>query len=299
MRLKDDVIFIPSPHGMIRDGATCKFLLAMRDGCVVESVVIPMKRYKSLCVSSQVGCAMGCRFCQTARMGFVRDLTAEEIVSQVSSARIHLKENVRNVVFMGMGEPLANLDNVLDAVRMLNDGRGANIPQTNIMISTMGHVPGLMRLAGFAKDIPPKGFSNLRIAVSINAPNDELRTRLMPRNTMWPMAEIKRALLAYPRSRKDTKFIIEYVLIAGVNDRPEHARELCGYLSGIPAEVNLIPFNPITDVSWTAPTVGAAEEFWRTVREAGMPCRTRWPKGVRAMAACGQLGVCGLVDRKK
>lgn len=232
---------------------------------------------------------MGCRFCDTGRR-FIRDLTADEMLAQVITARDHLHADIRNVVFMGMGEPLENFDNVVAAVRVLSDQKGMNIPQTSIAVSTVGHVPGLNRLAELAGERAPKGLSNLRVAVSINAPNDEIRSRIMPVNKKWPMAEIKRALRAYPRLKQRNTFSIGYVLLDGVNDAPDHARELASYLNGIPAVVNLIPYNTVPGLPWRRSSEENIGRFWRTLRDNGIPCRTRGVKGDGVSAACGQLG---------
>ena len=163
-------VHLPPVVGRSGDGSTYKFLLRLRDGLETESVVIPMKSYKSLCVSSQVGCKMGCAFCETARLGHLRNLTAAEIVAQVLVARHVLGEPIENVVFMGMGEPMDNLYNVLCAVRILSDRRGLAIPLPSITLSTVGHVDGIRRLARLATLAPPEGFPRLRLAVSLNAP---------------------------------------------------------------------------------------------------------------------------------
>ncbi|MBI4979858.1 MAG: 23S rRNA (adenine(2503)-C(2))-methyltransferase RlmN [Spirochaetes bacterium] len=279
---------IPEPFGTSRDGDTYKFLLKMDDGLETESVVIPMKQYKSLCVSSQIGCAMGCRFCETAQMGFVRNLTAGEIVSQVMAARFRLNEDIRNVVFMGMGEPFENLDNVLAAIRILRDTRGLKV--VHITVSTMGHIPGIERLTALAHEPPPEGFSDIRLAISLNAPDDAIRSSIMPHAKRWPMAELKRVLSAYPKRRRGMKVLIEYVLIPGVNDGETHAHELCSYLRGLPVEVNLIPYNPRKDSPWPRETDDAVQRFWQILKDEGQACRTRKEKGSSAMAACGQLG---------
>jgi 23S rRNA (adenine2503-C2)-methyltransferase len=276
-----------APHPM---GEAYKFLLKLRDGYESESVVIPMRQYKSLCVSSQVGCKMGCAFCETAQMGSLRSLDAGEIVAQVMVARHVLKEPIENVVFMGMGEPMDNLDNVLQAVRILSDQRGLNIPQSAITVSTVGHVDGIRRLAGLAARQPPQGFSRLRLAVSLNAPNDAIRSRIMPVNRQWPLAELKAALRDYPLARRGDFLFMEYVLIEGVNDAPDHALEVAEYLRGLKACVNLIPYNPRLDSPFARPGKDGTARFFHWLMEAGQYCRIRGTKGKDVMAACGQLG---------
>jgi 23S rRNA (adenine2503-C2)-methyltransferase len=274
---------------------TYKFLLKLRDGLVCESVVIPMRQYKSLCISSQVGCKMGCTFCETAQMGYLRSLDAGEIVAQVMYARHVLKEPIENVVFMGMGEPMDNLDNVLQAVRILSDQRGLNIAQSAITVSTVGHVDGIRRLARLAAEPPTKGnpmagFSRLRLAVSLNAPNDAIRSRMMPINRQWPLADLKAALREYPLARKGDFLFMEYVLIEGVNDAREHALEVAEYLRDLKACVNLIPYNPRLESPFGRPEKEGVARFYHWLMEAGQYCRIRGTKGKDAMAACGQLG---------
>jgi len=281
---------LPSICGRSGDGETYKFLLRLRDGLESESVVIPMRTYKSLCVSSQVGCKMGCAFCETARLGHLRNLDAGEIVAQVLVARHVLKEPIENVVFMGMGEPMDNLDNVLRAVRILSDQRGLAIPLPSITISTVGHVDGIRRLARLAALPAPEGFPRLRLAVSLNAPNDALRSRLMPVNTRWSLADLREALLEFPLSRPRDALFVEYVLLEGVNDSFEHALEIVSFLRGIRACVNLIPFNPGPDSPFRRPSEARVRAFLQWLLDAGQRVRLRGTKGVEEMAACGQLG---------
>ena len=281
---------LPEIAGRSGDGETYKFLLKLHDGYESESVVIPMRQYKSLCVSSQVGCKMGCTFCETAQMGYLRSLDAGEIVAQVMVARHVLKEPIENVVFMGMGEPMDNLDNVLQAVRILSDQRGLNIPQSSITVSTVGHVDGIRRLAALAALPPPEGFSRLRLAVSLNAPNDEIRSRIMPVNGQWNMAKLKAALADFPLARKGDFLFMEYVLIPGVNDAREHALEVAEYLRGLRTCVNLIPYNPRRESPYGLPARDGVARFYHWLMEAGQYCRVRGTKGQEKMAACGQLG---------
>ncbi|MEO6097620.1 MAG: 23S rRNA (adenine(2503)-C(2))-methyltransferase RlmN [Fibrobacteria bacterium] len=292
---------LPDEAGRSGDGLTgspdrtYKFLLKLRDGLVCESVVIPMRQYKSLCISSQVGCKMGCTFCETAQMGYLRSLDAGEIVAQVMYARFALGEPIENVVFMGMGEPMDNLDNVLQAVRILSDQRGLNIAQSAITVSTVGHVDGIRRLARLAAEPPTKenpmaGFSRLRLAISLNAPNDAIRSRLMPINRQWPLAELKAALRDYPLARKGDFLFMEYVLIEGVNDAREHAIEVAEYLKDLKACVNLIPYNPRLESPFGRPEKEGVARFYHWLMEAGQYCRIRGTKGKDSMAACGQLG---------
>jgi 23S rRNA (adenine2503-C2)-methyltransferase len=281
---------LPPVCGRSDDGATYKFLLRLRDGLESESVVIPMRAYKSLCVSSQVGCKMGCAFCETARLGHLRNLDAGEIVAQVLVARQILGEPIENVVFMGMGEPMDNLENVLRAVRILSDQRGLAIPLPSITLSTVGHVDGIRQLARLAALPPPEGFPRLRLAVSLNAPNDTLRSELMPVNRRWNLGQLREALLDFPLPRPRDVLFLEYVLLDGVNDSHDHALEIVGFCQGLKACVNLIPFNPGPDSPYRRPPEPRVKEFHECLLEAGQYSRIRGAKGVGAMAACGQLG---------
>ncbi|HSO20683.1 MAG TPA: radical SAM protein, partial [Desulfosarcina sp.] len=208
--------------GQTADEGVVKFVTRLADGLDIESVVIPMFRRNTLCVSSQVGCRMGCRFCRTGRMGLIRNLTAAEIVGPVFASRHFLGIDVRNVVFMGMGEPLDNLDNVVQAIRVLADQRGMDIARRYITVSTVGLIAGIDRLARL--DDGP-----VNLAVSLNAPNDEIRSTIMPVNRANPMGPLKSALLGYPLTRRSA-FFMEYVLIESINDRLEHAQILARYL---------------------------------------------------------------------
>jgi 23S rRNA (adenine2503-C2)-methyltransferase len=240
----------------------------------------------TLCVSSQVGCAMGCTFCETAQMGLLRSLTADEIVGQWFAATHTLGVRPRNLVFMGMGEPLDNLDNVIQAIAVLIDTNGPGMGISKITVSTVGRVDGLRRLA---EQVHTPGWHRLGLAVSINAPNDEVRSRIMPVNRKYPMAELRAALESFPRYGGG-KFCVEYVLIPGVNDAPEHARELAAFVRGLPCCVNLIPYNPRRDSPWPAPEESGVREFLGWLTDAGAYAKRRRTKGRDMMGACGQLG---------
>ena len=281
------------------DGDTYKFLMKLQGGLETESVVIPMRQYKTLCISSQVGCKMGCRFCETAQMGFLKNLTAGEIVAQVFTARHVLNEPIENIVFMGMGEPTDNLDAVITAVRILADQRGLSIPLSSITISTVGNVPGILRLAELAKKpLAEGGLRHLRLAVSLNAPTDAVRTAIMPVNGSWHMEELKAALKQWPLPRAQDFIFAEYVLIAGVNDSEADALALVDYLRDLRACVNLIPYNPRRESPYARPSPESVTAFFRTLMDAGQACRIRGTKGDSAMAACGQLGNRALSRRK-
>ncbi len=282
---------LPPLVGKRGDGDTYKFLLRLEEGMETESVIIPMRHYKTLCVSSQIGCKRGCVFCETAQMGFLRNLNVPEILSQVMVARHVLGEPVTNVVFMGMGEPMDNLDNVLQAIRIMSEQRGLSIPKSGITISTVGNITGINRLAELARtDTTVGGFSRLRLAISLNAPNDEIRSQLMPINRLSPLADLKEALRAYPLAHRDDFFFMEYVLIPGVNDAREHALQVADYLRDLRTCVNLIPYNPRSESPFARATREEVERFYRWLMDAGQYCRVRGTKGQEAMAACGQLG---------
>jgi len=269
----------------LAEGELRKFVQRTADGLEIESVVVPMQRrggqWKTLCVSSQIGCARACRFCETAQLGLLRDLTVAEIVGQVAAAQRDYGK-VRNVVFMGMGEPLDNFDAVVKALRVLMDPAGLSFAGERLTISTVGRVDGIRRLARL-------GWRRLNLAVSLNAPNDEIRSRIMPHNRFEPMGELRAALLDYPL-RNCQYFMIEYVLIPGVNDAHTHALELVEFLRPLKAVVNVIPYNPRTHSPWPAPTEESVVRFLNWLESAGQVCKRRLTKGRGQMAACGQLG---------
>ncbi|MFO0873266.1 MAG: 23S rRNA (adenine(2503)-C(2))-methyltransferase RlmN [Phycisphaerales bacterium] len=273
---------------------TVKFALRHDDGLETESVIIPMRRARgvtrTLCVSSQVGCAMGCRFCETAQMGLLRNLSAAEIVGQWHAARHAVEEGlgvpIKNIVFMGMGEPMDNLDAVLQAVRVLADRHGPEIAPSHITVSTVGRIDGIARLAAF---IAEPGFHRLNLAVSINAPNDEIRSRIMPINRATPMGPLMDSLRAWPL-RSSGAICVEYVLIPGVNDAPEHCDELCAYLRPLRCSLNVIPYNPRRESPWPAPTEQETTRFIERAALNGQFVKRRQTKGRDTFAACGQLG---------
>ncbi len=274
-------------------GLTAKAVLRLEDGYEVECVHIPMGRGRyTLCVSSQVGCKMGCAFCETARMGLLRQLTAAEIVGQVLVARHVLGWDVGNVVFMGMGEALDNADAVLMALRVMNDPGGLGMAQERFTVCTVGNVAGLERLAEL-------GFRRLNVSVSLNSANDELRSRLMPVNRKTPLAELQRALAAY-RPRKNFALGVNYCLMPGLNDAREDAADVARFCA--PLErllVNVIPYNPGNAPLTRAPTDEEIDRFIGWLREEGLAVRKRITKGRSVMAACGQLGNAELRERKR
>jgi 23S rRNA (adenine2503-C2)-methyltransferase len=276
------------------DGELTKFVQRTHDGLEIESVVVPMQRtrgiWRTLCVSSQVGCARGCVFCETGQLGLLRNLTPAEIVGQVVAAQRDFDGGIRNVVFMGMGEPLDNYDNVIHAIRVLMDPSGLSLAGERVTISTVGRVAGIRKLAQL-------GWRRLNLAVSLNAPNDEIRSRLMPHNRLEPMAELRAALLDYPL-RNCQFLMMEYVLIPGVNDARAHAFEVAEYLQPLKCMLNVIPYNPRLDSPWRAPTEEQVQRFLDWLTEAGQGCKRRITKGREHMAACGQLGNRALARRR-
>jgi 23S rRNA (adenine2503-C2)-methyltransferase len=254
-----------------------------------ESVLIPMCSYRgatwwTLCVSSQVGCRMGCTFCETGRMGLLRNLSAREIVQQFVVARRLLADTggIRNVVFMGMGEPFDNFDAVTQAVRVFSDPHGINLPHSRITISTAGRVDGIRRLAAL-------GWPNLHLAISLNAPSDTLRSELMPLNRATPLAELQRALLDYPLPRRG-RFLVEYVLLRGINDTPEHAEQVAAWCRPLRCTVNVIPYNPQRDALYETPADHDVIEFVLQLKRCGIFAKRRVTHGRDLMGACGQLG---------
>ncbi len=272
---------LPAVCGEKVEGETAKFLLKIEE-LEVESVVIPMNAGQTLCVSSQVGCRMGCAFCETGKMGLLKNLSVEEIVAQVFVARHVMGADVRNIVFMGMGEPLDNFENVMGAVRVLTDQAGMGFGASNITISTSGRVAEMLRLS---EEAP----ASLRLAVSVNAPTDEVRNRLMPVNRTDDMAALKGAMEVWCARSRRTVFV-EYVMIKGVNDAVEQADELAAYLEGLRVRINLIPYNAQSRDRFARSSEEQVEAFAARLRERGFRVLVRQHKGRSIMAACGQLG---------
>ncbi len=272
-------------HRRQTEGDLVKLAIALPDGRLVESVAIPMATHTTLCISSQVGCRMGCRFCETGRMGLKRHLTAAEIVGQVYLARSVSGYPVGNIVLMGMGEPLDNFGPVCQAIRVLTDDHGFNLAKRRITLSTVGLVDGIRELAAGGAPLP-------QLAVSLNAPTDRIRSQLMPINRVHSMAALRRALMAYPLHPKGAIFI-EYVLIHGVNDHPDHADALAEFLAPLRVKVNLIPCNPRSDHPFRPPAPEAADRFRDRLLAHKLFVRKRAIKGQSVMAACGQLGKKG------
>jgi 23S rRNA (adenine2503-C2)-methyltransferase len=266
-----------------RDGSTTKWLWSCAaDGAQLETVLMRYPTRATVCVSSQAGCAMGCTFCATGQEGFERHLDVGEIVEQVLRAQQASPQRVSNVVFMGMGEPLANYDPVWESVERLHGDLG--ISARHLTISTVGVVPGMRRLA--TESLP------VTLAVSLHAPDDELRSRLVPLNRRYPIAEVLDAAAAFAAAR-GRRVTFEYACIAGVNDGPEPAFALGRLLAGWPgaggAHVNLIPLNPTAEFGGSAPARPRLQAFAERLRAAGVNATVRRNRGVDIDAACGQL----------
>ena len=272
------------------DDGTIKWLLDVGGNQAVEAVYIPEANRATLCISSQAGCALDCAFCATGRQGFNRNLTAAEILGQVVLAsRVLAPTAISNVVFMGMGEPLANYRNVVAATRILLDDFAFGLSRRRVTISTAGLVPQLQKLASEC---------NVALAVSLHAPTDDLRDRLVPINRRHPIAELLDACWQYAEVLASRQITFEYIMLNGVNDSVAQARALVRLLKGRPAKVNLIPFNAFPDSGFECSTPERMDQFWQTLKAAGIVATFRRPRGDDIAAACGQLA--GLVaDRRK
>jgi 23S rRNA (adenine2503-C2)-methyltransferase len=274
-----------------------KLLCACRDGELIEAVLIPSAGRFTLCVSSQAGCAFSCAFCASGAAGLARGLSAGEIVGQVVLAARLLRARPataalgrpHNVVVMGMGEPFANYDAVLQALRVINAPDGLNIGARHITISTCGVVPGIQRLAAEGQQF--------ELAVSLHAPNDAIRDRLMPVNKRWPLQQLLAACRDYT-DQTGRIVTFEYTLVAGVNDQPGHARELAARLSGWRCHVNLIPLSPVAGFDGVAPDARVCEAFQRALEEARVPVTLRRSRGGAVDAACGQLRLRRLTETR-
>ena len=264
------------------DGST-KHAFQLADGRQVEGVHMPYEDRTTLCLSSQVGCAMGCTFCATGQMGILRNLSSAEIVGQVVamlSHHGHPQGFPVNLVFMGMGEPLHNLDHLMAAFGILTDPEGLAIPPRRITVSTSGLATGIERLGGFAQ--------RPRLALSLNGTTDEHRSRIMPVNRVWNLAALAEVLGRFPLQSGE-RITLEYVLLKGVTDSPEDGRRLAAFARKFPAKVNLIPFNPHEGSGFEPPTEARIEALCRLLSDAGIPVSVRRSRGQDVAGACGQL----------
>jgi len=271
---------------------TRKYLLRIAGGHEVETVYIPEEDRGTLCISSQVGGTLTCSFCHTGTQKLVRNLTAAEIVGQIMVARDDLGEwpvagqrppdrrLISNIVLMGMGEPLYNFDNVRDAMKIAMDGEGLSLSRRRITLSTSGVVP----------EIPHAGAEiGTLLAISLHATTDEVRDTLVPINRKWPLAELMAACRTYPRLSNAERITFEYVMLKGINDSDADAKRLVKLIAGIPAKINLIPFNPWPGAPYERSTWERIESFAEIVNRAGYASQVRTPRGEDIMAACGQL----------
>ncbi|OKH11241.1 23S rRNA (adenine(2503)-C(2))-methyltransferase RlmN [[Limnothrix rosea] IAM M-220] len=264
-------------HKTAPDG-TRKYLLKLHDGLIIETVGIPTEKRLTVCVSSQVGCAMACEFCATGKMGFTRHLQAYEILDQVLTVQEDFRQRVSHVVFMGMGEPLANIEEVIKAVHSLNKDIG--IGQRSLTISTVG-VPDKIRALA-------EEHLQVTFAVSLHAPNQDLRETLIPTAKHYPIHDLLDECREYVDiTRRRLSF--EYILLAGVNDLPEHATELAKHLRGFQSHVNLIPYNPISEEEFKRPGKKRINVFKQILQDHKIAVSVRYSKGLEADAACGQL----------
>ena len=264
-----------------------KWALKLPDGNSVETVFIPDGHRGTLCVSSQVGCSLACSFCSTARQGFNRNLTAAEIVGQVLAAQrlVGVPEHpgdhiITNVVMMGMGEPLLNLDEVIPAMEVMQEDNAFGISKRRVTLSTAGVVPALDRL---------REHSEVSLAVSLHAPDDALRDELVPINKKYPIKELLAACRRYIEGKPHRRITFEYTMLAGVNDTPEHARKLLKLMRSVPSKVNLIPFNTFPDSPYESSSREAIDRFRDILVRGGVTTITRKTRGDDIDAACGQL----------
>ncbi len=276
-----DIIYEKIAH----DG-TSKWLLRLHDGNCIETVFIPEKTRGTLCISSQVGCVLNCDFCSTGKQGFNRNLTTAEIISQLWLAVRKLSHTngahdhaITNVVMMGMGEPLLNLANVVPALHLMLDDFAYGLSKRRVTVSTAGVIPAMQQL---------RDLSDVALAVSLHAPNDELRDLLVPLNKKYPLKELMAVCKTYfPEGRRS--IVMEYVMLADVNDKPEHAKQLIKLLNGIAAKVNLIPFNPFPRTTYQTSSPEVVQRFRDNLVHAGINTTIRKTRGDDIDAACGQL----------
>ena len=266
---------------------TRKWLIKLHCGNCIETVYIPERNRGTLCVSSQIGCGLNCSFCSTAKQGFNRDLTVAEIIAQVWLAVRELSEKdgahdkkITNVVMMGMGEPLLNFTNVVAAMDLMMDDYAYGLSKYRVTLSTSGMIPEMFHL---------KAISPVSLAVSLHAPNDELRNELVPLNKKYPLEQLMQVCKNYFSTEKKRQVTFEYVMLKEVNDKPEHARQLIRLLSNVPCKVNLIPFNPFPFTQYERSSQAAMDQFRELLVAKGINTITRKTRGDDIDAACGQL----------
>lgn len=285
-RLVEELEFSHLKTGTIQtssDGATIKTLFSLPDKQMIESVLMMYNKRRTLCISTQAGCAMGCVFCATGQMGFRRNLSSGEIVEQVIYyARLlgRNQEKVTNIVFMGMGEPFHNYDQTMEAIDRLNHPEGFNFGQRRMTVSTVGLVPGIERFTLENRQV--------NLAVSLHAADDDLRASMLPINHRYPIAEVMEACKNYV-NQTHRRITFEWALIYDVNDTPDQAYKLAGLLRGLLCHVNVIPLNPTTGYQGKATTRERGITFQAILKQAGIPCTIRTRRGIDIKAGCGQL----------
>lgn len=273
----------PFRERLVSSDGTRKYLFEVDNGDLVETVMIKQPKRMTLCVSSQVGCGMACKFCRTGTMGLKRNLRTSEILRQVRGVIEDAKnfgDSFQNIVFMGMGEPLHNFDAVTRAVRVLTDPRGFGMSPRKVTVSTVGLVPAIRKLA--ASDI------EVSLAVSLNATTDEIRSEIMPVNARFPIVELLNAVRSFPKSPRK-KVTIEYVMLSGINDSADDMKRLSKLLRGLPVKVNLIPYNDNAGLGYKTPEADWVHTWQRYLNSGGLQATIRWSKGSDIGAACGQL----------
>jgi 23S rRNA (adenine2503-C2)-methyltransferase len=283
-------------YGQEAQDGTYKWLLKLQDGNCIEMVFIPEAERGTLCISSQVGCILNCDFCSTGKQGFNRNLTSSEIIGQVWLAVRHLSKqggihdhSLTNIVFMGMGEPLLNLDNVIIAIRIMLDDHAYGLSKRRVTVSTAGVIPALYEL---------RQATDVALAVSLHAPNDPLRNDIVPLNKKYPLAQLIKACQDYFKDDRRRYVTIEYVMLKDVNDSPTHAKQLIALLQNMRAKVNLIPFNPFPFTPYQRSDAASINRFRDLLIAAGINTITRKTRGDDIDAACGQL-VGQVKDRTK
>ncbi len=282
---------LPEIRRIQQEEGTKKFTLDLDRSINCETVLIPMKGYSTLCLSSQLGCRWNCRFCETGRLGYIRNLTAAEIMAQILTARFVLKaDNLRNLVFMGMGEPLENMDALMESINIATDPRGLSIHAKHISISTAGYIPGIRTLTDLCRRYPERHYEKLYLSLSLHSADPVTRNTLMPINRTYPLDQLKKSLLDSPYARRKDGLYIEYIIIPGITDTPAQIDNLLDFLEGMAVKINLIPYNPGKDPSFRKPEAEEIDRLWNTLIERGISCRTRVSRGETVMAACGQLG---------
>ena len=275
------------------EDGTCKYLFKLSDGQEVETVYIPEPNRGTLCISSQVGCTLACRFCYTGTQKLVRNLESHEIIGQIIRVKHDLKDwianeairhrdtrQISNIVMMGMGEPLYNVDNVISALNMMRDENGLAFSRRRITLSTAGVVPEIPRIG---KE------TGVMLAISLHAVRDDIRNQLVPLNKKYPIAQLLEACRHYPELSNARRITFEYVMLKDINDSPADAKELIRLLRGIPSKINLIPFNPWPNSPYECSQWERIESFAEIINRAGYPSPIRRPRGRDIMAACGQL----------